>query len=412
MPGNPHNHNIKALKAVHNHKYIYKIVKTTLLIVLIFSCVTAIGQISLTPFEKDSIVRPVIFYGYDLTKAKLVDKKRSAKEMKDFTAHINKYLIRKIPCRRFARLTGVDSVIYNFTTIKDLNKQIVDSNIVTEKKHKISENSLQNYVDSYKIEEANGTGCVVIFENFEKASKTTSAFIVVFDIQSKKVLFHEYIKSYDYYISNNLAVWSAGAYLATLKLVKRLSWNKITREKEAEIYSKSYGVDTSYFNPTIFKTSKNELPVTFGINPVLGFSSTFLSGGLHVNADIYHILIGYRKILNPISEFMTDESLNEESYYMGYRFRKNKYSVSLASGFGRTWVHCTSGVGSECENFDEETISSIPIFVEYAYFMNPYVGATFSLNISFADRESTIGLLCGVKFGISRKWSEMRPYNK
>ncbi len=386
--------------------------KSTLLILFILYCGTGFGQVKLTAFQKDSIVRPIIFYGYDFSHVKLVDKKRTGKEMKGFIPHINKYLTHKISNKRFSRLADVDSVIYNFTTIKDLNKQIVDSNIVTEKKHKISEDSLQNYVDSYKIEEANGTGCVVIFESYEKASKTTSAFIVVFDIRSKNILFHEYIKSYDYYISNNLDVWSAGAYLATLKLVKRLSWNKITREREAEIYSKSYGVDTSYFKPTIFKTSKNELPITFGINPVLGLSSTFVSGGLHVNADIYHILIGYRNILNPISEFMVDESLNEESYYLGYRFRKNKYSVSLASGFGRTWVHCTSGVGSECENFDEETVRSIPIFVEYAYFMNPYVGATISLNASFADRGSTIGLLCGIKLGISRKWSEMRPYNK
>ena len=65
-----------------------------------------------------------------------------------------------------------------------------------------------------------------MFESFDVKSKTTSAYILVFELSTKQIIFTEFISSFDDFAHNNLAVWTPGCYFAAVKLSKRLSWDK------------------------------------------------------------------------------------------------------------------------------------------------------------------------------------------
>src|SRR4030095_785079 len=294
--------------------------KFTFLLVFIFSSVTGFCQIKTTAFKQDSVVKPIIFYGYDFTHVKLVDLNRTEKGLQQFIPKISKYLAKKIPVRTFENLTALDTVTFEFTPTTKLNEQINPSNILTSRKFKISNDSLQNYIDAYDFPDDKGTGILAIFESFEQETKTTSAYLVIFDIESHKIIFTEYMNSYDDIKYNPMApfaAWTTGSYIAVVKLAKRVSWDEIKRQKEAALIAKYYIPDTT-FTPRIFQNSRNELPVTFGINPVIGVSTTALSGGLQVNADIYHIIIGYSYLANPVMAFVYDYSYIENAFYLGY----------------------------------------------------------------------------------------------
>jgi len=379
----------------------------------LFYLLPASSQINMSYLNKDSLSKPIVFYGYDFSHVRLIDKKMKGKNMNGFIFKTNKYLIKKVTAGKFARLIEIDTVIFNLDIVSNINNSVVDSTILSKKRSNLTPDSLQLFIHRYNITEKEGTGCVVIFESFVKQTGITSAYILLFNIESQQILYVEHINSQVNSNYNGVRDWTYSSYVAFLRLANRLSWDNSERKKEIDKINKYYTPDTSStFKPTIFKNSKNELPFTFGIEAGLGPSSTSISGGVHVDADIYHILFGYRYMLNPISDFMVEESFNEQSFYFGYRYRNKRNAVSIASGFGTTIKHCTSGVGGDCENHDDKTVNSVPIFFQYAYYMIPYFGTTFSIDASYSNSSTTIGLMIGIRMGISGSWSESHPYIK
>lgn len=377
-------------------------IKYHILFLLTFHIVI-IFQISLRAQPLDSLSKPLFFYGYDFSHTKFIDDKYSGEEVADMFKKNLTYLNKKFPPIKLAKLFKADTIEYRFYATEIVNAGISKDSLVSLKKYKISRDSIQSYINGYELTELSGTGIVIIFEKFEAKRDINSLFLIVFNIADRRIIRKEYISLDGYTYNDKLADWIYPSYSAITRVIRQLSWDEEKLKKD------SVFMDTTYFRPTFFKNSKNELPFTFGINPVAGISTAVVSGGVHLNADIFHILIGYRTTVNPV--FGLGKSTNDETaYYIGYRYRKQKYSISAGTGIGKIKIICTSGLSSDCYNFREETVTSIPVFFEYAYFFIPYAGITCSINGAFANRGSSVGLLCGLKVGISRKWRESRKY--
>lgn len=335
----------------------------------------------------------LVFLGYDLSHAKILDRKRIGMQSDQTLAAIHKHLRKTLSEQKIKDLVPVKNVRLNYNPTDLINSKTDSTNVITTGKQLISADSIQAFVDRYQVVTFNGPAAVVIFEYFGRKTKTTSAYLVLIDMPSKKVTRIEHIKSVDGNSYRKLSDWNYAAYIATVRLIKQFAHTndsvlRMVRQNEVA------------FKPTFFKRTYDELPVTFTMGPVLGFSSALISGGVTADMDIYHILIGGRILMHPLISFLSEETIIEKSFYLGYRYRKQTNMVSVGAGFGKVSYFCHED-GSYCENYNEETISTFPLYIAYDYFQSPNIGFGISLNTSVSSRSSQFAILAGIKFGIA-----------
>src|SRR6186713_1783773 len=88
------------------------------------------------------------------------------------------------------------------------------------------------------------------------------------------------------------------------------------------------------FKKTLFVNSKDENVYCLSIGGGLGPGSQGATGGLIVDLDVYHILIGYKLIKHGILLPNEHKQATENSFYFGYQYRTRKIMSSIAAGIG------------------------------------------------------------------------------
>ncbi len=348
----------------------------------------------------------LLFFGFDLSQVKLIDYERSMADFRPHQVALDSYLEKKFSNKRFEDLAHANTVIYDYRLINQVNYESAAATYPHIHEQLLSEKSLELMVSQYRISGYNGKGYVLIFDRFDRAYHEVTLHLVMFDIATGKLLCSHRVTSKSGNRHRSPDDWYYSSYVAAVRAVKNIAiWEK----KGCDALKDSTRIrEMQSFRPGIFRNEYDELPLTFGFGPVLGLSNSVISGGFHFSGDIYHILFGARMMLNPLVGF-GNESRNETAFYLGYRYRKDKYSFSAGSGWGKVEYFCTSGLNSDCEQYKEETLNSIPLHLEYAYYPKPMIGFGISVEAAFTSRTPNIGIFAGLKIGIfgnPKKWKE------
>ena len=158
------------------------------------------------------------------------------------------------------------------------------------------------------------------------------------------------------------------------------------------------------FKKTLFINSKDEYPYCLSIGGVIGPGSQGATGGLIVDLDIYHILVGFKLIKHGILLPNEYKQATENSFYFGYQYRTKKLMSSIAAGIGSIKFKCTSGLNGNCYGIDESKSKCIPAKLEFDYLFSPYFGLGVSANSTFTEHSNLYAFMFHIKFGIF--WSE------
>jgi hypothetical protein len=158
------------------------------------------------------------------------------------------------------------------------------------------------------------------------------------------------------------------------------------------------------FKRSLFVNSKDEYPYCLSIGGGIGPGSQGATGGLIVDLDVYHILVGFKLIKHGILLPNEHKQATENSFYFGYQYRTKKIMSSIAAGIGSIKFKCTSGMNGNCYGIDESKSQCIPAKVEFDYLVSPYFGLGVSANSTFTEHTNLYSFLFHLKFGIF--WSE------
>jgi len=158
------------------------------------------------------------------------------------------------------------------------------------------------------------------------------------------------------------------------------------------------------FKKSLFVNSKDENIYSLSIGGGLGPGSQGATGGLLVDLDVYHILVGYKLIKHGILLPNEHKQATENSFYFGYQYRTKKMMSSIAAGVGILKYKCTSGMNSNCDGVDEAKSQCIPLKLELDYLFSPYFGIGISGNNTFTEQSNLFSAMVHLKFGIF--WSE------
>ena len=171
------------------------------------------------PFEKNIYsIRKIIFYGYDFSDFQLSDSKRMGQDIKRYLFGLTGFYYDHLPEKKLMKWLKKDSITYNFNPTLLVNKKINNEDIVSPIKHSINKDSLQLFINKYLITEKEGIGYVIIFECFDSYSKSVSAYSVLFDIATKKILLTNYVNNRDGNSYNRISDWNSASFQAIKKL--------------------------------------------------------------------------------------------------------------------------------------------------------------------------------------------------
>jgi hypothetical protein len=184
--------------------------KKAILIILINICLYSSTYCqTVYTSEKDVYTsKDVVFYGYDFSDFQLSDAKRMGQDVRKFILYLDaEFFSEHISDKKLKKRLEKDSIIYNFDPTILLNKKITNDGISSAFIHKICKDSLQSFINRYSITEKEGIGYVIIYECFDKGTKSASAYSVFFDIASRKILMTDYVSRYDSNSFNRIRDW-------------------------------------------------------------------------------------------------------------------------------------------------------------------------------------------------------------
>ncbi len=184
--------------------------KKTALILITNICIYLSAN-SQTTYTKESDVyncNKIIFYGYDFSDFQLSDAKRMGQDIRKFILYLDaEFFPEHLPEKKLQKWLEKDYIIYNFNPTIQFNKKITNDGISSAFIHKISKDTLQSFINRYSITEKEGIGYVIIYECFDKETKSASAYSVFFDIATKKILLTDYVSKYDNNGFNRIRDW-------------------------------------------------------------------------------------------------------------------------------------------------------------------------------------------------------------
>ena len=147
-----------------------------------------------------------------------------------------------------------------------------------------------------------------------------------------------------------------------------------------------------------FKYSSNDAPFTIGGGLATGLGSLGPSVGVMLESDIYHIYLCGRAVEYGFPPF-DDLKVSESALLFGYQFRLPGIMSHIGFGFGKQKYLCTSGIGGNCTNIREETISSTAFKLGVDVLLSSYAAVGVSFNSSTSSRSNANAVLIGMKFG-------------
>jgi hypothetical protein len=196
--------------------------KKTILILLVNVC-TLPGIFSQTVYTSKNEVfhsKSFTFYGYDYTKLRVSDGTRMGQNLMPFFPALSKLLLKQFPQKDFEIKfkKGKDNVPFNPIPTETLNEKINNGKIVTTEPQKISPDSLAEMIRKYQLPEKEGIGSVIIFECFDRAAQTETAYMIFFDISTRNILYSQRVESRDGNGYNYMGDWKKAA----VKTIPRL----------------------------------------------------------------------------------------------------------------------------------------------------------------------------------------------
>lgn len=139
---------------------------------------------------------PITFYGIDFTKALLIgDANAKVGDIvkRQFTG-INDLMIKESDKYDFAGAFNRKKLPANLETVKQRNEG-VDSNTIlssnTKDLYRFTEDDLVKLVKGFKTDASAGLGLLLVVEGMSKAQEQISAWVVLFDNSSKKIILNE-----------------------------------------------------------------------------------------------------------------------------------------------------------------------------------------------------------------------------
>lgn len=191
----------------------------TILIISALS-VFAFGQSSLTKDKEVYFAKDFTFYGYDFTHFKLSDPKRIGQNIKNFVFVWIDFCNKPVNAKDLAKWFKKDEVTIDQAYTLEINMKLNNDELGTFKRFTFPKDSIQSYVNKYDIQEKDGIGFVIIYECFDKESKTISAYYTFFDIATKEVLLCDYFVSRDKNGYNYVRDWCNAMIIAMKKYSK------------------------------------------------------------------------------------------------------------------------------------------------------------------------------------------------
>jgi hypothetical protein len=111
-----------------------------------------------------------------------------------------------------------DSVVFDMMAVNTANERINNGKIAVEEPISFPVDSLPGSIKKLEIKESSGVGSLIVFECFNRAAKTASAYLVIFDISTGSILYtkHASFKNQNGY--NYISDWKATAFLTVEEL--------------------------------------------------------------------------------------------------------------------------------------------------------------------------------------------------
>jgi hypothetical protein len=193
--------------------------KKAILFLLISSSLLSSYAQTVYNSENDVLnAKTLSFYGFDYTRLRIVDENRIGQPLKKFLFNLNTFLGKEIPKKKMQAWLRKDTIHMDLAHSFLMNDAIVNGRIATMDPYTFPADSLNSFISGYQLNAKEGIGYSIIFESFNKADKTASAYLVFFDIATKKVLYSEYERSLNRNSYNYINDWKPAAFEAVKHL--------------------------------------------------------------------------------------------------------------------------------------------------------------------------------------------------
>ena len=161
-----------------------------------------------------------VFYGYDYTHFRLSDPKRIGQNIKNFVFVWIDFCNGPVNEKDLSKWFLKDKVTIDQEQTIAMNMKLDNDILGSVSRFTLPKDSIQYYVSKYNIQEKEGIGFVIIFECFDKQTKTVSAYYTFFDIATKQVLLSDYFVSRDGNRYNYVRDWANAVIIALKKYAK------------------------------------------------------------------------------------------------------------------------------------------------------------------------------------------------
>jgi hypothetical protein len=196
--------------------------KKIFLLLLITACIVSADAQNVYTSKTDVFnSKSLTFYGFDYTKLRIVDGNRIGQQLKKFLFNLNTFLSKEIPKKKMQAWLRKDTVHMDLAHSTSMNDAIVNGRIAVMDPYSFPADSLSSFISGYQLNAKEGIGYSIIFESFNKEDKTASAYLVFFDIATKKVIYHEYERSLNRNSYNYINDWKPAAFEAVKHLFSK-----------------------------------------------------------------------------------------------------------------------------------------------------------------------------------------------
>lgn len=157
----------------------------------------------------------VIFYGIDFSQVKVYAADESVGDFENVFKSINLLIMEETTKYDFSKVVSSD-IDYNFEPIiKKIEEADFDDLKIL--KNSVPELNVEKIVKNYKLPEKKGKGLVVIPQTLNKATASADSYVILFDIDTRKIIKQEYIttKAGGFGLRN---FWARPFFYITLKV--------------------------------------------------------------------------------------------------------------------------------------------------------------------------------------------------
>lgn len=186
---------------------------TMLVLVLLNGNLCAQSNNKVNDIRKVIDAQKVVFFGYDYSHFKIIDAQRKGQNIQYFTFVWLDFMLRYLKIEDMEKKFKKD-VEFDFDYIAKTNNELKSDRLITDLNNSIDPIEIQEIISNYETAQVSGIGFTIIYECFNNEAKTVSGYYTFFDIESKEVLWMEYVNSYDGNSYNKVIDWSMGMLVA------------------------------------------------------------------------------------------------------------------------------------------------------------------------------------------------------